>query len=369
MMEVIAGESHGFAYKRAQKPSSQGPSQDYFSRQKLPILVLTWKLRRITIQEMKTIFSLTGGLLALSSVAVMALSTVPDSYPSNGDTPGGDGNNVVVIYENNQVGLVTTLPDSIADQLAAQPMNPELLAELEALAGTPVTEQKIANALAQMLAANPANAVSATAMAIVLASRAQIPVEGQTSIISRAVQTLASQSNGNLPSIATLIGFAAQISPPDQRASVISELRSVTITNLPQGDIVGRSLALDSVLVQLNVLQPITISSENFGILLARANLTSMTGELITPFSSLETQVGNIAESATTAGEGTGSNAFGSGGAIGTPDNPAGVSTQPPPPAVPTPTPTFDPFPIPPGPTPTPPTPAPTPTPPPPYGS
>jgi hypothetical protein len=319
---------------------------------------------------MKPALSLFSGLMVVTTTAALALSTVPGSFPAGDTSAGGsDSNNVVVIYENNDVGLKTTLPDAIAEQLAAQPINNEIIQELMASISAPVTAQKIANALAAYIAANPANAVSATAMAILIANRAGLGVDNQVSIIASGVQALARLGNGNIGNIATLIGFAAQLAPSGDRAAVIADLRQIALSNMPEGTTTERALALDSFLVQSNVFEVINIPAEIMPVLMAQANQSNMVIELLTPFSSLETEVGQIAAAATTAGEGFGGNVFGSGGAIDTPDNPGGVNNLLPPSVEPTPTPQPTPGPT-PEPTPTPaPTPTPTPTPPPPYGS
>lgn len=302
---------------------------------------------------MKTTFKLLSGILAVTTGAAFALSSVPDSFPTGGGSPEGDGNNVVVIYEGNQIGLAAGLPEAIAEQIADQPIDDELIQQLMAGITPPITAQKIANALSAFIASNPANAVKATAMAVVIANRANLTVQNKVSIIAAAVQTLARQGNTSIPAISTLIGFAAQLSPAGERPAVISDLRNIAVASLPMGSPVERALALDSVLVQNNILTATSIPAESMPILMARANQQNMIVQLVTPFSSFETETGQIANSATTGGTGFGANPFASGGAIDTPDNPAGINN----PVIPS---------IPPGPTPTP---TPTPTPPGPYGA
>lgn len=167
-------------------------------------------------------------------------------------------NRIVSVYEGDRTGLqLTTVPqmrssvfkDSNADNGRANSeagsraglpeglfklTDPERIAKLEQLAGSPLTLKSLTKAFTTSLQENPDQSVSTGASALFLARTINASPRQLVNLMRTGILILAAKGTQYLAHASALVGFAVQVSDPIDHPWIVASLRTSMIGALPE---------------------------------------------------------------------------------------------------------------------------------------
>jgi hypothetical protein len=166
--------------------------------------------------------------------------------------------NIISVYEGDRTALqLTTVPemrrsvfkdsgadngrdDDLASSAAGLPeglfklTDPERINKLEQLAGSPLTYKRLRSAFAESLTINPDQAISTAASALFLARTLDASPKEMVKLLRTGILILSAKGTRYLPQASALVGFAVQVSSPEEHQWIVSSLRMVMIGALPE---------------------------------------------------------------------------------------------------------------------------------------